>query len=363
MQRCALADTIEQRHQDITSQWLDHVLAEVLAGRKVDLSELKNNVALYLLRIAELLRNDGPLDEMGSDAWEDVTQEHAKNRIHLGFDIEQLVHEFVLLRRVLVKLAAEQGVTEASQVERLSDLIDGAIASSVKSYVQSRDYAARKAEAAHLGFLTHELRNPLNTARMAVMQLTRSGPRSPHYDRVLELLEASHDRLQKLIDDVLMTERLEAGAIEPRQVETTLGDVLAHSFLVAHETARSKGIDIHVDYDPSVGLRVDPKLLSSAVQNLVENAVKFTDKGAVQVTIEDRPAEIVFHVHDSCDGISEEHLQVIFEPFRRVHPQKAGTGLGLAIARRAIETQGGAIHVESGKGGCHFWFTLPKNPS
>ena len=77
--------------------------------------------------------------------------------------------------------------------------------------------------------------------------------------------------------------------------------------------------------------------------------------------VEPRREDVVFHVRDSCSGISEEDLRLIFEPFRRGHSGKAGTGLGLAIARHAVEAQGETIHVESAAGvGCHLWFTLPR---
>jgi signal transduction histidine kinase len=102
-------------------------------------------------------------------------------------------------------------------------------------------------------------------------------------------------------------------------------------------------------------------LTASAVQNLVDNAVKFTDHGEVTFVVEPRDGDVVFHVRDSCAGIDEDDLRLIFEPFRRGHSGKAGTGLGLAIARHAVESQGGTIHVESTPGvGCHFWFILPK---
>jgi signal transduction histidine kinase len=97
------------------------------------------------------------------------------------------------------------------------------------------------------------------------------------------------------------------------------------------------------------------------VQNLVDNAVKFTDHGEVTFRVELLDGEVVFHVRDSCAGIDAEELRLIFEPFRRGHSGKAGTGLGLTIARHAVEAQGGTIHVESTPGvGCHFWFTLPR---
>ena len=88
---------------------------------------------------------------------------------------------------------------------------------------------------------------------------------------------------------------------------------------------------------------------------------RFTDHGRVALVADNLPDKALIHVHDNCDGLSDEEIKTIFEPFKRAHPGKAGTGLGLAIARRALEAQGGEIGAESGaNGGCHFWLTLPK---
>jgi signal transduction histidine kinase len=104
-------------------------------------------------------------------------------------------------------------------------------------------------------------------------------------------------------------------------------------------------------------------LTRSAVQNLLENAVKYTDEGEVRLQVEDRQDELVIHVRDNCHGLSPEELQTVFEPFARGHTKAPGTGLGLAIARRAIQAQGGRVEAESpGERGCHFWVAIPKRP-
>jgi hypothetical protein len=108
-------------------------------------------------------------------------------------------------------------------------------------------------------------------------------------------------------------------------------------------------------------LAVDIDLTRSALQNLAENAVKYTDEGEVNISITDEGDEVVVDVRDTCKGLSPEELGTIFEPFKRGRTEKTGTGLGLAIARRAVEAQGGRIHAEStGASGCHFSVRLPR---
>ncbi len=113
---------------------------------------------------------------------------------------------------------------------------------------------------------------------------------------------------------------------------------------------------------PDSLVRADPKLTTSILGNLLDNAIKYTDDGLVKLAFDDMGDHVAVHVYDNCRGLSEEELRTMFEPFRRCgHPGKPGTGLGLAIARRAVEAQGGTIGAEPAEGGgCHFWFTLPK---
>jgi signal transduction histidine kinase len=125
--------------------------------------------------------------------------------------------------------------------------------------------------------------------------------------------------------------------------------------------AEAKGLTLVADVEPHVRVHADPELAASAISNVIDNALKYTDAGQVRVNAAPAVDHVTIHVWDNCQGLSGEELQTIFEPFHRGHSRKPGTGLGLAIARRALEAQGGSIHAESpGDRGCHFWLTLPR---
>src|SRR4029078_13627220 len=94
------------------------------------------------------------------------------------------------------------------------------------SYVESRDFAVRRAQAEHIAFLTHELRNPLGAATLGASQIRRIGALAPMQAQMVDRLDRSHARLRDLIDNVLATERFEAGRVDVCLVETTLGEVL-----------------------------------------------------------------------------------------------------------------------------------------
>lgn len=363
-QRGDLADALDRNRDEIEGRWLRIVLAE-LQGRDVSPTELRDAMPDYLRELAESLRSGDGMEELASAAWAEVAREHAVTRVRLGFDIGELVHEFIVLRRVLIEVALEAGVlVEVRQAARLADLVEAAIAVSVKSYVESRDYEARRKEAEHVGFITHELRNPLTTATLAAGQLRRASleqpPRAPP-PRQLEILERALHRISALIDGVLAVERLGAGTVEAVPLDLPLLTVLEQPLAAAEALARAKGLTFEVKVPSDALVHVDPDLTSSAVFSVVENAVKYTDAGRVHVEAEEGETAVVLHVRDNCRGLSDEELRTIFEPFQRGHSQKPGTGLGLAIARRALETEGGALHAEStGDRGCHFWMTLPR---
>jgi signal transduction histidine kinase len=264
----------------------------------------------------------------------------------------------VTLRRVAQEIAIDP--SDGPQIVLLADLIDAAIATSVKSYVESRDYRTRQLEEEHLGFLTHELRNPLTTASLAASQLRKDRALDPRSRRILDLLDHGLDRTKELIEQALLAGKLEAGQAQPVIEDLRAADVIEEALTAAGAEALRKGLVLETNFDREIVVRGDLKLIVSAIQNLADNAVKFTDHGRVEITLEGRDGQAVIHVRDNCSGISAAELERIFEPYERGTTEKPGTGLGLAIARRAITLIGGTIGAESKeRQGCHFWITVP----
>jgi signal transduction histidine kinase len=352
----ALADLIDGRRDEIVARWLEEVAREF--GDGVGEAQLRNAMPEYLACLARALRGGEPLAPSGSAAWKDVAREHALARVRLGFDIAQLVREFILLRRVLTDVSREPpGRNDAS---RIADLIEAAVSTAVRTYVEARDYAARQKEAEHIAFITHELRNPLTAVKLASSRLRRNARQEQV--PVLDLLDRNVNRLNGLVEGVLRVERLQAGKVQPRLADVELGELLEGTTSSAALAADAKGITLHASYDPHLLVRVDAELTKSAVTNVVENAVKYTDTGEVRLVAEPSGSAVTLHVWDNCPGLSPEELPVIFEPFERGRSQhKPGAGLGLAIARQAVEAEGGSIGAESKEErGCHFWITLPR---
>jgi signal transduction histidine kinase len=354
-----MSRSIDRNRKEIESRWLARVERDIVTGPAIEPTQLRDGLPDYLVSIVALLADGEPVKSAGTHAWERVAREHGVTRVRIGFDIGQLIHEFVVLRRVIRDVLESEGIHVNGPGAILSEILDAAIAAAVQSYVEARDHEARQRQAEHIGFLTHELRSPLSSAVLAASQLRLDA--TPEQELPLQILERNHRRLSDLIDSVLLTEQLAFGSVQLRRVTVRLGQVMDGALEAAHAMAAHKGLELVTQYDPELKVELDPLLTRSAVQNLADNAAKYTDSGRIEVSAEDRPDALVIHVRDSCGGIPQSELHTIFDAFRRGSTHKTGTGLGLAIAKRATEAQGGTLEVESpGPPGCHFWMTLPK---
>ncbi len=359
-----LSAIIDKHRRDIEERWLERVLSGIAPADGPEaapsFTALRDGIADYLDNLVDLLRDGADVPADRRMAWADVAREHGVTRVALGFDISQLIREFIALRHVILDVAHAEGVAVDGPEALLSDIFEAAIAEAVSAYVDARDYEARQKQAENIGFMIHELRSPLSAAALTAQRLRRSVP--PELLPLCDRLDRNHHRVGALIDNLLLSHKLASGKMEVTLAEVRLGDVLESATATGRAVAEEKGIEFHLSYDPGIALRVDRALTESALVNVVDNAAKFTDVGHIDVSVDDVGDEIVVHVRDSCDGLSAAELRTIFEPFRRGSSRKPGTGLGLAIAKRAVEAQGGSIHAESdGVAGCHFWITLPKH--
>jgi signal transduction histidine kinase len=362
--RAALASMLERRKAEVADAWLERVVAQRRArGRELSRPDLEEAMPDYLAALVAGLRGGETVEAAGQTAWAGVARQHAVTRVRQGFDVDELVRELTELRRAFYEVARlREGVLDVEPYQDVADLVEGAIAACVRSYVEARDHDARRREAEHIGFVTHELRNPLTTATLSVFQLRRELPLAPREARAFERLQRNLGRLAELIDGVLRAERFEAGNVEVFARDVAIGDLLDEPLASAAAAAEMKGLAIDVAVDRAARVRADPVLAASALANVLDNAVKYSDSGRASVSTEVTAREVVVHVHDNCPGVSAEQLRAIFEPFARGHAQKSGTGMGLSIAWRAMQAQGGSIQAEPTRRarGCHFCLAFPK---
>ncbi len=230
--------------------------------------------------------------------------------------------------------------------------------------------AATRARATFLSTLSHELRSPLQ-ALLSYNSLALSDPRPERLTGYLRRAEQAGQHLKELVNNILDFSRIEEGRLTLEAVPFRLLDVLdtVEAMFIPQAEAKGLRLEWYLDSDVPHHLQGDPLRLGQVLINLVGNAVKFTERGAVElaVTLEDEHT-LAFDVADSGVGISKEAQARIFDPYQQAGTDTArafgGTGLGLAISRQLVSLMGGVLTVESAPGiGSTFRFTLPLRPS
>jgi signal transduction histidine kinase/ligand-binding sensor domain-containing protein/CheY-like chemotaxis protein len=233
---------------------------------------------------------------------------------------------------------------------------------------------ANRAKSVFLAHMSHELRTPLNGIMGYADILTRYvGDKSPLAEGV-NIIRQSGDHLLTLINDVLDLARIEAGRMELRPTPFQLPNFLRQITGIMRTRAEAKQLALtYEELSPlPTGILADETRLRQVLLNLLGNAVKFTDRGHVSLTVEvmdtaeleagEPQAGVRFSVEDTGIGLAPDLLERIFHPFEQVHAvdrRAEGAGLGLAISRQIVRFMGGQLQVKSVVGqGSTFWFDV-----
>ena len=181
-------------------------------------------------------------------------------------------------------------------------------------------------------------------------------------------LQANALNLVELVTDVLDLARFDFGKVELTETEFALGELLAEEIRQMLPLAQDKNLSVVLEpLDRPVWLRTDKVKLARVIGNLLGNAIKFTEKGEIRISVSLSPEtarRVLIRVCDTGIGVSPENLAMIFDEFAQVHnparDRAKGTGLGLAICKRLIEVMGGTVSVESVRDqGSTFTVALP----
>jgi signal transduction histidine kinase len=218
-----------------------------------------------------------------------------------------------------------------------------------------------------LANMSHELRTPLN-AILGYSELLIDGiyGEPPEKFRgVLDRVQSNGRHLLGLINDVLDLSKIEAGQLVLTVDEYSMAALVKSVVAATESLARTKGLELTAAVQEGLPLgRGDERRLTQVLLNLVGNAIKFTDRGSVEIAARAEGGRFQVSVRDTGPGIAEADQARIFEEFQQVDAtstrKKGGTGLGLAIAKRIVEMHGGAVMVESALGaGSTFRMTVP----
>ncbi len=348
--------------------------------RAATAKQLANGIPLFLQQltrtleaeeqgnVAEGVRISGPaggdataLSEIGVSA-----AAHGKELLGLGYTFDQVVHDYGDLCQAITDLAVERDAPfSVDEFRTLNRCLDNAIADAVSEFAAQRDVTVARQQSndenSRLGALVHELRNFLQTATMAFTAL-ESG-KVPIGGSTGALVKRSLLALSGLLESSLDDVRAKAGASGHAQA-FSLAAFIADAKGIASLDATARGCALTVpEVDLTIGIAGNRDHLLAALNNLLQNAFKFTHPPS-EVTLHayctgDR---VLIDVKDNCGGLPAGFAEDMFKPFTQGSFDRSGLGLGLSIARRTVESNGGSLTVLDVPGkGCVFEVNLPRH--
>lgn len=290
---------------------------------------------------------------------------HGLQLLEQGYTVDQVVQIYGDLCQAVTDLAFERAESiDIGEFRTLNRCLDNAIAAAVGEFALRRD-ALRDAKRGRtlteqLGSFAHELRNHIHTATLAVTALKAGG--GGFGGATGAVLDRSLIALRTLIDRSLAEVRVSAG-MPPRLQLLSLATVIAEVRSSAALEAQARGCELAVaPVEHDLAVEADPELLLCALENVLQNAFKFTAP-RTRVSLKGYAAadRVLIEVADHCGGLPPGKAQRLFTPFEQSASDRSGMGLGLSIAQRSVEASRGRLLVRDVPGtGCVFTIDLPR---
>lgn len=247
--------------------------------------------------------------------------------------------------------------TRTAELKQAKDRIE-------ELYEHDREVEALKSQ--FVSIASHELRTPVAEIQVYTDGIAQSAKKPKEFAQYLSGLRNGTSRLVDLLENLINISSIEKGQIVPHLESTDLVVLIQKivaGYQVAAQTKKLK-LDYSVTADKLETVKVDPQLMRRAISNIVNNAIKFTDKGNVQVILEQAADAVNITVNDTGPGIPKEQMHLLFQKFSKgsVLVFKEGRGLGLYLTKLIVEGHGGSVVAKSSKNGSSFTVHLPHQP-
>ncbi len=352
-----LCEILRDHRDRILDEWEAAVRASSSPSASLAQPDLRDDIPPFIDRLIAWL--EAGAGDATSLVHSDTTGAHARHRLRFGVELRHLIHEFRLLRQIIMRHSVDAGCERApaclDELTKVNDVLDMAMTETVSTYARERD----ESRDLLLGIIGHDLRNPLAAVAMASANLLHA----TSLDDVRAVgarIKRSADRIQRVVADLLDLARSRFGARMPITPEPLdLGEVVraaVDELQVAHPGRR-----LVVVRRGDVSGSWDRARMGQLLSNLVGNAIQHGED-PVTVSVEGEEGGVILRVANRGAPIPKESIPSLFDAFRRGSSSgdTARLGLGLYIVAEIVRRHGGTIDVQSSEAETVFTIRLPR---
>jgi signal transduction histidine kinase/CheY-like chemotaxis protein len=376
----ALADVITEQKETVMRLWEDACKAHLASAREVDHATRRDSMPKLIDALIKSLCTDGVNSKIEKN---EAAREHGEDRANSeGYSLKDVIVEYRLFRQTLIQTLRKQADCSAIDMDFINDFIDSSIQKSTEQYLeieriqkQKSDESSQKlreiekalelqlrdakeeaersnsAKSSFLANMSHEIRSPLG-AIMGFSELLKTPDLLPSdLENYVRVIDRNAKHLLNIVDDILDLSKVEAGKMSIEHLDFSLTALLEDVKAIMTYRARDKGVEFRMK-STMLPERIisDPTRLRQILNNIVGNAIKFTEYGLVQLSISLEENTLRFSVSDTGPGIEPDRISKLFQPFEQADISTTrrfgGTGLGLVLTKRLAEVLGGTFKLD-----------------